>query len=43
MDVKLRCLRCSHEWESRLRGDRVPKACPSCKRYDWNKELEVEE
>lgn len=24
---------CGYEWESRLK--QKPKACPRCKRYDW--------
>ena len=28
------CERCGHEWSPR---GGVPKACPNCKRYDWNK------
>jgi len=31
---KHKCKRCGYEWESKLK---VPKACPRCKRYDWNK------
>lgn len=26
------CEQCGHQWESR-KGK--PKACPKCKRYDW--------
>jgi len=32
---KLKCLRCNYEWEKR--GKDLPKECPRCKRYDWNK------
>lgn len=28
-----KCLRCGWKWMSRVRN---PKACPRCKRYDWN-------
>ena len=28
------CLRCSHTWRPRV--DELPKACPRCKKYDWN-------
>lgn len=32
------CLRCNYKWGSRLL-DNKPRACPRCKRYDWNKEI----
>ena len=31
----LKCKKCGHEWGARTES---PKACPACKRYDWNKE-----
>ncbi len=33
----LKCLYsdCEHEWTPRFA--RLPKVCPKCKRYDWNK------
>jgi len=30
-----KCNQCKHEWKSRI--EKKPKACPACKRYDWNK------
>ncbi len=30
----LKCLRCGFSWLPRILG--TPKACPHCKRYDWN-------
>ena len=32
----LKCQRCGHEWEARVK---VPRSCPRCKRYDWDKPL----
>ena len=32
--MKCKCLKCGHEW---LALTKAPKACPSCKRYDWQK------
>lgn len=32
--MKKKCLLCKYEWESKLEE---PRACPNCKRYDWNK------
>jgi hypothetical protein len=29
------CLRCSHHWLPRVSG--LPKKCPRCASYDWNK------
>ena len=29
-----KCLRCGYEWQKRID---IPKQCPRCKRYDWNK------
>jgi Zn finger protein HypA/HybF involved in hydrogenase expression len=34
-----KCLRCGNRWVSRVER---PKACPRCKRYDWNVDKEVE-
>ena len=31
--MKCKCRVCGYEWESRTK---LPKACPKCKRYDWN-------
>ena len=28
-----KCKQCGYEWTPRMK---IPKACPSCKRYDWN-------
>ncbi len=28
------CMKCGHKWLSKKDA---PLACPSCKRYDWNK------
>lgn len=33
---KNKCRFCQHEWISRT--DKKPTACPSCKRYEWDKE-----
>lgn len=30
--MKCECRKCGYKWESRI-GE--PKACPKCKRYDW--------
>jgi hypothetical protein len=30
-----KCKLCSHEWAQRGKG--IPKACPRCKRYDYDK------
>ena len=35
--MKCECKRCGHKWLSRAEK---PRACPNCKRYDWNKEKE---
>ena len=32
--ASVKCLKCGHEWVARTSK---PKACPNCKRYDWNK------
>lgn len=32
--LELQCKRCDWKWVARSRH---PKACPNCKRYDWNK------
>jgi predicted Zn-ribbon and HTH transcriptional regulator len=29
------CKKCGYTWNSRTDN---PKACPACKRYDWNKD-----
>ena len=34
--MKCKCLKCEYEWTSR---NGKPKACPRCKRYDWDKTL----
>ena len=31
---KKKCNQCGFEWIARLKE---PRACPNCKRYDWNK------
>ena len=31
--MKLTCSKCGYNWFSRKK---MPKACPRCKRYDWN-------
>jgi predicted Zn-ribbon and HTH transcriptional regulator len=33
--MKHKCLRCGHEWQSRI--ERKPACCPRCKSYDWMK------
>lgn len=30
------CLKCNYEWEEKPKGH-LPKKCPKCQRYDWNK------
>ncbi len=32
--MRQKCKRCGYEWGSWLK---LPKQCPKCKRYDWNK------
>jgi len=32
---ELKCKRCGYIWKSKLV---LPKQCPRCKRYDWNKD-----
>lgn len=32
----MKCKKCGHVWTPRT--NRKPKACPACKRYDWEKE-----
>lgn len=31
--MKQTCLKCSHEWESRVEN---PLTCPNCKSREWN-------
>ena len=31
-----KCKLCQYEWKSKVE---LPKQCPRCKRYDWNKVL----
>jgi NAD-dependent SIR2 family protein deacetylase len=44
MAIKFNCKRCGHEWESKLgrmfksKKPRIPKSCPKCKSYSWDKE-----
>ncbi len=33
--MKCKCMKCGHKWVSRVEN---PKACPACKRFDWNEE-----
>jgi len=35
---KEKCLKCEHEWISRID---TPMQCPKCKSYNWNKKKEV--
>jgi len=35
--MKLKCLKCGYEWESRKEN---PKECPACKSRYWNIEGE---
>jgi rubrerythrin len=37
MDKQKKCKICGYQWEA---IENEPKACPNCKRYDWNKEKE---
>jgi len=30
------CTKCNYIWESIVE---IPKQCPRCKRYDWNKSM----
>ena len=34
--MKLTCKKCDYSWTPR---NLSPKACPACKRYDWNKKV----
>ena len=38
---RLRCLckLCNDQWFAMY--NRKPKACPKCKRYDWDQELDI--
>ena len=31
--LTIQCLKCGWKWKARKK---VPRACPKCKRYDWN-------
>jgi rubrerythrin len=31
--TECQCKLCGHKWAARTEN---PKACPNCKRYDWN-------
>jgi len=31
-----KCKKCGHEWTGKIAE---PKACPKCKRYDWNNDI----
>ena len=37
MKKEFKCQICEYEWKSRMEDN--PKACPRCKRYDWNKNV----
>ncbi len=34
--MKCKCKLCKWEWTARTKNQK-PKACPACKRYDWDK------
>ncbi len=38
MKPKATCKKCDYIWTPR-NPDIKPRACPSCKRYDWNKKV----
>ena len=38
MKKHFKCQKCEYEWKSRKEDN--PKACPRCKRNDWNKKEE---
>ena len=38
---KLECFGCGHKWLPRV--EHKPRECPSCKRYNYDKEKEVKE
>jgi predicted Zn-ribbon and HTH transcriptional regulator len=40
MNEKVRCKRCGYEWHTRTEG--MPRQCPACKSYRWNKAKEKE-
>lgn len=31
----LTCKKCGYSWNPRI--EKLPKACPNCKQYSWNK------
>lgn len=35
-ETKARCRKCGHEWKVRALH---PRACPACKRYDWDENI----
>ena len=37
MNPKHICHRCGYSWHSKNIIMLIPKSCPKCKRYDWNK------
>ena len=37
----LKCTKCGHTWYPR--APRLPKVCPECKRFDWNKKMAADE
>lgn len=38
MEKQNECRICGHKWLKRVS---IPKACPNCKRYDWEIKKEV--
>jgi predicted Zn-ribbon and HTH transcriptional regulator len=40
LGMAYKCKRCGHEWEGRTKGK--PKACPSCKSFQWDQPRKFE-
>lgn len=36
--MKQTCLKCGHQWDSRVEK---PLSCPACKRYGWDKKGKI--
>jgi predicted Zn-ribbon and HTH transcriptional regulator len=37
MIIMNKCKICNYEWKSKTIIGFIPKSCPKCKRYDWQK------
>ena len=40
-EKKFHCIKCGYEWDPIVESH-IPKACPRCKRYDWQEKLQKE-